>query len=77
MFYCFRTILSIVLYYSLKYLGLVIFIFCYHTVPGLIITDSKVYLAFKLKDSLQNETKVHLVNDQLSILEYYCGCNRP
>ena len=26
-----------------------------------------------LKDSLQFETEVHLVNDQLSILEYYCG----
>ena len=30
-------------------------------------------MTFWLKTSLQNETEVHLVNDQLSILEYYCG----
>ena len=30
-------------------------------------------ISFKLRVSLQNETEVHLVNDQLFILEYYCG----
>ena len=31
-------------------------------------------MTFKLQCSLQFETEVHLVNDLLSILEYYCGC---
>ena len=38
----------------------------------LIIKDSKVCLTFKPLYSLQFETEVHLVNDLLSILEYYC-----
>ena len=37
------------------------------------IKDSMVILTFKLQCSLQFETEVHLVNDLLSILEYYCG----
>ena len=39
----------------------------------LIVKDTKVILTFRLQYSLQFETEVHLVNDLLSILEYYCG----
>ena len=61
-----------ILCYSLKYLGLVIYIFANRLFQGLKTKDSKVNLTFRLFYSLQFETEVHLVNDQVSILEYYC-----